>query len=99
MKHELRIIETSTSKHIATVSECEEAAPLVEIAKKSADALHKDFHFEIINLDMLYSVATIVLGTAIASGIYCLRGIFSMKLRNRVELWSPMGNYNGSWRS
>lgn len=89
MKHELRIIETSTGRHIATVSESVEAATLVERAKNSAAALHKDFHFEIINLDMLYSDATIVPGKAIASGIYCLRGIFSMKLRNRVELWSP----------
>lgn len=87
MKHELRIIETSTRKHIATVSECEEAAPLVERAKNSAEALHKEFHFEIINLDTLD--ATIVLGNAKANGIYCLRGVLSMKLRNRVELWSP----------
>lgn len=89
MIHELRIIETSTSKHIATVSECEEAAPLVERAKKSADALHKDFHFEVINIDALYSYATIVPGKAKASGIYCLSRIFSMNLKNRVELWSP----------
>lgn len=88
MKHELRIIETSTGKHIATVSESEEAATLVERARNNAAALHKDFHFEIINLDMIYSYATIVPGKAIASGIYCI-GISSMKLRTRVELWSP----------
>lgn len=89
MKHELRIIETSTEKHIATVSESENAATLVERANNSAEALHKDFHFEIINLDMLYSYATIVPGQAKARGIYCLKGVLSMKLRNRVELWSP----------
>lgn len=87
MKHELRIIETSTGKHIATVSESVEAATLVEMANNSAAALHKDFYFEVINIETLD--ATIVPGKAIASGIYCLRGIFSMKLRNRVELWSP----------
>lgn len=89
MKHELRIIETSTGKHIATVSESEEEDTLVERAKNSAAALHKDFHFEIINLDMLFSYATIVPGKANARGIYCLRWVFSLKLRNRVELWSP----------
>ena len=89
MKNELRIIETSTGRHIATVSESEEAATLVDRANRSAAALHKDFHFEVINIDALFSYATIVPGKAKARGIYCLRGIFSMKLHNRVELWSP----------
>ena len=87
MKYELRIIELSTRRHIATVSESVEAAPLVERAKKSAAALHKDFYFEVINIDTLD--ATIVPGNAVACGIYCLRGVYSMNLRNRVELWSP----------
>lgn len=87
MRHELRIIELSTGRHIATVSESVDAAPLVERAKNSAAALHKDFYFEVINIETFD--ATIVPGNAIASGIYCLRGVFSMKLRNRVELWSP----------
>lgn len=86
MKHELRIIETSTGRHIATVSECKEAAPLVERANNSAKALHKDFHFEIINLDKL---SAIVQGEAKVIGVYCMRGMSSMELRNRVELWSP----------
>lgn len=89
MKYELRIIETATEMHIATVSESEEKALLVERANNSAAALHKDFHFEVINIDALFSYATIVPGKAIANGIYCLKGVFSMKLRNRVELWSP----------
>lgn len=87
MKHELKIIETATGQHVATVSASTDAALLVDRAKRSAVALHKDFHFEVVDFDTLE--ATIVPGKAPEIGVYGLRGVSQMELRNRVEIWSP----------
>lgn len=87
MKHELRIIETSTGKHMATVSASHEAQVLVNIANMSSKALNKNFHYEILNIETLE--ATLVYGMAAKKVIHWRCVNISGKLRNLVEIWSP----------
>lgn len=87
MRHELRIIESSTGKHIATVSASHEAQVLINKANMLSKALKKDFHYEILNVETLE--ATLVYGMATKKGIHWRYVNISGKLLNLVEIWSP----------
>lgn len=82
---ELRVVETATHRYIATVW-CHGSAHIIDTAKRCAVALHKDFHFEVIDLDTLEKVT--VQGEAVerggAQGFPAPPEVF-----HTAEIWSP----------
>lgn len=81
---ELRIIETATGQHIATVWR-KGGAHLIVTAKKCAAALHRDFYFEVIDLDTLEAMT--VQGEAVERGTQGFPA--PPEVFHTAEIWSP----------